>query len=303
MLGIMAPVLEEDRKVFGNRCGHVPDAPCYFIPSKEHKLRPSVIQFAMNNLEHYYLKPSYWLESLKRTRLSKKKQRSEARERDAAVLGVLLHYTELASLRVGFYDSVGSFVSLDMRFIARQLGWRTLEDDKKDSKRLEQGLKPKAKGIKRVWRSINNLKRAGYLTVHQQFKLEKKGDNEHEAVYKGFAAIRAINAKLFTELGIKLTELDRKRKEASKRLKRKWREAVQQVEFTLSNIRKGIPTAINDIIKKVDVPSVSLQKKQAQLVREKERQQKCFELKILPENKDLSSEEFYIKYPHLRKRE
>lgn len=293
--------------IYGNRCGHNPDDPRYFQPSEAHKLRPSVIQFALNNVKRFYENPTKWLQSLKRTRTSKKQERSEARESDADVIGVLLHYTELSSLRVGFHDVTGDFISLDMRFIARQLGWRTDEDDKKDKARIEQGLKPKDRGIKRVWRSIARLKRAGYLTVQRKFKVKIKPGQETQ--YKGIAAIRTIHQKLFIELGISLTKLSFKRREATKRLKKKGREYMQKAEALVASIKNArtnqpnpITSAIKSIYEQPRRTQTAYDRERANQ-KEKERTEQYFQLKQLPENKALNAEGMYEKYPYLKKQE
>ena len=294
--------------LFGNRCGHDPSEPRFFSPPEAHKLRPDVIQYAINNLEHFYHNPKKWLLSLLRVRESKRQQRSEAREREAKILGILLHYVDLASLRVGFSDGAGDFVSLDMRFFARQAGWRTLEDDAKDDERIKKGLRPINKGLKRTWRAIDNLKRAGYVNVSQQFKMTEAGD---AASYQGLAAIKTVSQKLFTELGISSVRLALKRKEATKRLKEKKRAYLQKAEGLLASLK----TARNNVVQPVKkvigellgetsprYASTYAQNKERTFQLEQNRQAQCFELKQLPENKHLTASEFYEKFPHLRRR-
>ena len=239
--------------LFGNRCGHNPNNPQFFAPPEAHKLRPSVIQYAIKNLEHFYENPSKWLSSLKAVRESKRQQRTEGRSREATIIGILLHYVDLASLRVGFPDQSGDFVSLDMRFLARQVGWRTHEDDEKDDERIKKGLKPKNKGFKRTWRSINNLKRAGYITVHRRFKIEKNGE---KAQYKGLAAIRTLNPKVFLELGVSLFKLELKRKEATRRLKAKKNEYLKKAEAIVASIKTARNNTVTPIRPGVYVEAV-----------------------------------------------
>lgn len=310
MLGTLSSALLENGSIYlyGNRCGHNPNAPQFFTSPEPHKLRPNVIQYAIKNLEHFYEKPSKWLSSLKRTRSSKRQQRSEAREREANIIGVLLHYTDLATLRVGFPEGSGDFVSFDMLFLARQVGWRTAEDDKQDKERVKQGLRPLNKGLKRTWRAIANLKRAGYITVHKQFKIEKY---EEATLYKGMAAIKTINQKLFIELGVNLSLLEQKRKEAAKRLKKQKADYLKKAEAMLiamkQQTRQGsqkLTTIMQTLLGENTSKSSSYQKSRAQaLEKEQARQAKCYELKQLEENKNLSAEAFYLKYPWLRKKE
>ena len=306
----MTPSGEASINLFGNRCGHDPELPRYFEPSQEHKLRPSVIQYAINNLKNFYSNPTKWLKSLRLTRSSVRQERSEAREADASVLGVILHYVDLSSLRVGFHDNAGDFIALDMRFLARQVGWRTKEDDEKDIERIKKGLNPREKGIKRLWRSIARMKKAGYLTVHEQFKIQKVEGEETK--YKGLAAIRTLSRKLFIELGISDLHLDRKRKEASKRLKEKKREYLTKIEKLVKSSQEALrsaPQAIKNVSGKLFEQSKNASSFQYQIGKdracqaEKERQRKCFELRLKPENKNLTAEAFYKKFPHVKKQE
>jgi len=280
----------------GNKCGHDPQNPQFFEPSEKHRLRPDVIQWAINNLEKFYVKPDNWLFSLKISRRSQRQERSEGRERDADVLGVLLHYTELASLRVGVPKENGEFISLDMRFIAKTLGWRNTKDDEEDKQRLEAGITPRHRGIKRVWRSIATLKNAGYLTVHRQYK--KCFDDEQE--YIGLPSVRCIQPKLFHELGIGLQKLRAKRDQAAKRLKKRYgsfkKKMSIQFQQTLFSTKLTTSKRSNPVRRKRQEESsvVNL------VMQEKQRMERCFELRKLTENQPLSAEAFYTKYPQLK---
>lgn len=194
---------------------HNPSTPQFFVPPKQHAKRPDVLFFAQRNLERFYAHPSGWLRSLREARLTPRQARSEARERDAAVLGVLLHYTELATLRVGIPNDDGVFNPITMKFIATRLGWRSPMDDVIDKQRIAAGLLPLNRGVKRVYRAIANLKRAGYLTVHPRFEKMLDGDQG----YIGLAAVRRLSPKLFRELGITALRLKLRRDQASKRLR------------------------------------------------------------------------------------
>ena len=102
----------------GNRCFHNPLAPNYYEPPEQHGYRPDVIQVAMKQLEKFYVDPHSHLQSLLASRESSRKERTEARERDAVVLGIILHHTELATMRVGTPLEQGTFLSLSMKDIA-----------------------------------------------------------------------------------------------------------------------------------------------------------------------------------------
>lgn len=276
----------------GNWCNHNPSNPRFFEGNSKHANRPDVIQWAMINLKRFYAKPRSWLQSLRDTRRTVRQERSEGRERDADVLGVLLHYTELASLRVGFPKESGEFISLDMKFIAKKLGWRCDNDDQLDTERINQGKIPLNRGVKRVWRSVTVLKQAGYLTVHKRFERHLDGEKD----YTGLPAVRCIQPKLFWELGINGTKLRAKRDQAAKRLKKKYRSYLNKIE---TDIQKVINFGKNLSYNRKYKP-VGKFRNNLSATQEKQRQQHCFELKQLPENKNLSSDDFYLKYPHLQ---
>ena len=202
----------------GNWCGHDPLNPRFFAIPDSHARRPDVLQFAQNNLKRFYFAPGKWLSSLRLVRLSTRKTRSEARERNAAVLGVLLHYLELASMRVGIPNRNGVFMPIDMKFIAKKLGWRTDVDDQEDKARLTAGRNPKNRGIKRVLRAISDLKRAGYVTVHPRFTKVLEGEQD----YTGLPAVRCLLPKVFHELGIQYERLKLRRDQAAKRLRKQY---------------------------------------------------------------------------------
>ena len=202
----------------GNWCAHDPVNPKFFEPPESHARRPDVLQFAAKNLEKFYDFPGKWLKSLSLTSGTTRQERSEGRERDASVMQILLHYLELASMRVGIPNADGVFLPLDMKFIAKRLKWRTDADDIDDKARVEQGLNPRNRGVKRVFRAIARFKRAGYVTVHPRFEKTMNGEQD----YTGLPAVRRILPKVFRELGIKLERLELRRKEASKRLRKKY---------------------------------------------------------------------------------
>lgn len=221
----------------GNWCGHDPLNPRFFDIPESHARRPDVLQFAQNNLKRFYFAPGKWLASLNFTRVKSRKMRSEARERNAAVLQVLLHYLELASMRVGIPNADGIFLPIDMKFIAKKLGWRTDADDEEDRARLAAGRNPKDRGIKRVWRAIADLKRAGYVTVHPRFTKVLEGEQD----YTGLPAVRCLLPKVFHELGIQYERLKLRRDQAAKRLRKKYREYSQKLaDSKLSALLSGV---------------------------------------------------------------
>lgn len=279
--------------LLGNRCDHDPLNPQFFTAPESHKRRPDVLQYATSNLEQFYTSPKQWLKSLRLSRESARQARSEGRERDADVLGVLLHYAELATLRCGVPTQKG-FINLTLSFIAKQLGWRSDEDEAEDRARNKAGQRPRNRGIKRVWRSLRVLKKAGYVSIT---RLCKTKDGKH---YQGLAAIKCLSTKLFKELGISGTKLEAKRREASKRLKKRLQEAALEAKSALVS---GLQLELGFGEGKRARRPQSACEAQTAMEKEKARLKKCQALLALPENAELTAEALYIKYPELRRRE
>ena len=201
----------------GNWCGHCPDLPRFFKEPESHKPRPKILMWAMESLRRFYAKPSSFFPELRLTRPSKRRQRSEAREALASVAQVLLHYTELASLRVGVPHATEGFRSLTIAFIAKKAGI----------------------GLKRAQRAIAVLKRGGYLKLIERFDT-KEGGSEEETRYIGLAAVKSLTPSFFKACGIKLQALAAQRCLARKRLDKKKkqleREAVKAPVIELAAI-------------------------------------------------------------------
>lgn len=160
-------------KKTGNKCGHDPKGPRYFVPPAKHLARPKLLKIITERIKRYFADPRT-LPTLNAANQSKRQQRSERREACIALLACIIHYTDIMTLRVGIPQADGSMQGLTMPFLAELSGL----------------------GERRAERAIRDLKAAGILSVHPI--CEKIG----EATYKGIAAIRAISAKLFTVLGL-----------------------------------------------------------------------------------------------------
>jgi hypothetical protein len=179
----------------GNNCGHFPDKPRWFEPPKQHT-RPKVIEKVIMEIRRYYSEPSATIPSLNLANGSDRQQRSERREACLSVLACLLHYLDLATLRVGIPQSDESFQGITMLFIAEKSGLT----------------------LKRTERAVADLVKSGLITVHPL--CEKIGD----AVYKGYAAIRTVSSKLFAIFGM-AGRLKFERERASVRLKKRFKQA------------------------------------------------------------------------------
>lgn len=165
-----------DNPIFGNRCEHNRrEFRTYAIP-KKHKKRPFILTQAIQNAAVYYRKPAKYLKELTLLNLTRK-QRSERREAIGSVMQMILHYTDLATMRVGTPHQNGEINGLRLTFIAKKLGYST----------------------KRVWRAIKDLKAAGYLEIN--YFVKKIVDN-----FYSIASIKLFN-KTFHDLGISQLKL------------------------------------------------------------------------------------------------
>ena len=193
----------------GNNCGHIPDKPRWFAPPEKHANRPGILRRIIQCIRDYYTKPGVILPGLNSVNESDRQQRSERREACVAILGCILHYTDLVTLRVGIPQPDGSMAGLTMPFLAELSGL----------------------GERRAERAIHDLKAAGIITVHsicQQLE---------DATYKGFAAIRTVTKHLFTVLGLSAW-LEHERRKAQerkdKRTEKKRRKCLANVQMSMN---------------------------------------------------------------------
>lgn len=177
----------------GNRCGHNPANPRWFAPPAKHKAHPKIIERIIKAIREYYSKPST-LPALNAANESDRQQRSERREACISLMGVILHYTDLVTLRVGIPQANGSMSGIRMSQLAELAGISE----------------------RRAERAIADLKDAGIITVH---KICEKLD---DLTYKGQAAIRAVSRKLFDVFGLGLW-LQHERRKAQERFAKRFR--------------------------------------------------------------------------------
>lgn len=193
----------------GNNCGHRPDTPRWFEPPKQHT-RPKIIEKAIAEIQRYYREPASTIPSLNLANGSNRQQRSERREACLDVLACLLHYLDLATLRVGIPQNDSSFQGITMPFIAEKSG-------------LTQ---------KRAERAIRDLVNSGLIAVHPLCK------KISDTVYKGYAAIRTLSAKLFTIFGL-AGRLKYEREKAAARLKKRTRKHDNQAKAKMDLVLTG----------------------------------------------------------------
>lgn len=206
----------------GNNCGHIPDKPRWFIPPDKHANRPGILRRIIQGIRDYYINPHEILPGLNASNESERQQRSERREACVAILGSILHYTDLVTLRVGIPQTDGSMAGLTMPFLAQTSGL----------------------GERRAERAIHDLKAAGIITVHsicQQLD---------DATYKGFAAIRTVCSHLFTALGLN-GWLEHERRKATERKDKKTEKRRRK---NLANVQMAMNARQTPIPKQESVP-------------------------------------------------
>lgn len=228
--------------ISGNKCGHRPDAPRFFSAPKKHAKLPPLLRTVQVAIRDYYWKIDIF-PYLNAVNGSTRQQRSERREACIELLGCILHFTDLVTLRVGVPQANGSMMGLTMPYLAKLSGL----------------------GERRAERAISDLKKAGYITVHPICeKLE-------DATYKGFAAIRTVSNKLFTALGFADWLKHERRKATERKLQRsekKRRKELAHIQMAINaqkpkankstksvtlDTRTGTMTAMADFFAEVKV--------------------------------------------------
>jgi hypothetical protein len=194
----------------GNRCGHDPEAPRWFAPPEEHKPRPGILRKLGEKIRGYYDAPAKTLPSLNLANGKDRQQRSERREGCLGVLGCLVHYLDLLTLRVGIPQEDGSFGGISMERIADLSGM----------------------GLRRVERATHDLVAAGIVTVRPIAKEEWPGE------FTGLPAIRTISTSLFAAFGLSFW-LKHERHKASKRRRKVGRseEGMGRIDLLLAGAK------------------------------------------------------------------
>ena len=159
--------------VAGNRCGHDPATPRWFEPPPQHAARPKILLQLQERVRAYFDDPKV-LPSLNAANGSPRQQRSERREACLDLLGALVHYLDLATLRVGIPQTDGSTQGLSLAFLAEKAGL----------------------GRRRTERACRDLRHAGLVTVYP--RAQSTGDDH----YRGLPAIRGVPVALFQVFGL-----------------------------------------------------------------------------------------------------
>ena len=159
--------------ITGNRCGHDPATPRWFEPPPQHAARPKILLQLQERVRAYFDDPKV-LPSLNAANGSPRQQRSERREACLDLLGALVHYLDLATLRVGIPQADGTILGLSLAFLAEKAGL----------------------GRRRAERACRDLRKAGLVNIHPR---AQKTEDGH---YRGQPAIRGVPEALFQVFGL-----------------------------------------------------------------------------------------------------
>ena len=165
----------------------------------------------------YYNQPEKILPSLNAANQSDRRQRSERREACLLLLRAVIHYTDLATLKVGVPRSDGSIGGLTLSRLSAltQLGTR------------------------RTSRAMRDLKRAGILTV------KTICHRKSEQGYVGEAAIKSLSPHIFALFGLDRWlrhEQRRAEERKSRRRHKSERKALAQQRLAVDAWLKGTDT-------------------------------------------------------------
>lgn len=179
----------------GNRCGHDPlalavDRLNLHTPSGGKW--PKLIQAGIDRIQAYFsnagsLEPLAHLSKKRNKDGSMRQNRSEARESHALVLSVIFTCLDLKSLRVGYYTNTGAFVSISFLDIARRCDMTCQVKARDDAGQVIAG-QFKEVPTSRFWRAVRDLKKAGAISVFEQYE-------EKDAGKRALTAIKAFSEK------------------------------------------------------------------------------------------------------------
>jgi hypothetical protein len=187
--------------VSGNRCGHDPACPRWFEPPPHHAPHPKILVKLQEAVRAYFADPTV-LPSLNAANGSARQQRSERREACLALLGVLIHYLDLVTLRVGIPQADGTFKGLTLEFLAERAGL----------------------SLRRAERACRDLRKAGLVEV---YPIAQKTEGDR---YKGLPAIRRLPISLFKVFGLSRWLQHERDKAASRRRRQRRRREAAETE-------------------------------------------------------------------------
>ena len=185
----------------GNRCGHDPCCPRWFEPPAHHAPHPKILVKLQEAVRAYFADPAV-LPSLNAANGSARRQRSERREACLALLGALVHYLDLVTLRVGIPQADGTFEGLTLEFLAERAGL----------------------GLRRAERACRDLRRAGLVEVYPLARKTEDGG------HKGLPAIRRLPVALFKVFGLSKWLQHERDKAAHRRRRQRRRQEAAATE-------------------------------------------------------------------------
>jgi hypothetical protein len=154
-------------------CPHNPATPILQIALKRTPL--TILKKITKRVAEFYANPATLTCLTARARKLKRPARMKSQRREGViqVIIALLHYTDLATMRVGIPTARG-FKPLGVRFFVKLTG-------------LSQS---------RFERALADINAAGVIKTHQRHRRGKNGD------YIGLNAVRVVSTQLFTALGL-----------------------------------------------------------------------------------------------------
>jgi hypothetical protein len=137
-----------------------------------------------------------------------------------------MHYLDLETLELGFYSDSGSFIRLDVDYIARHAKIAPI----------------------RAKRALRDIIQAGYLESTKQYK------RDQDERFIGLPSIRKISPSLFIDLKIDhfkfFNARENKRKRNEKKLVKHARKMFHGIIKSVTDISKKASNKHNSIIKK-----------------------------------------------------
>ena len=135
---------------------------------------PRILTALIDKLDAYLEDPADCLPSLNVANGKPRQQRRDRRVACVQLLRAHIKYLDLPSLRVGIPQGDGNFVSLTLRFLARQAG----------------------NGLRRAERAMRDLQSAGLVCSQPRCELDEAGQ------YRGLASLRQLPPALFGAFGL-----------------------------------------------------------------------------------------------------
>lgn len=179
----------------GNRCGHDPQVLAVNrldLHAPKGGKWPRLIQAGINRIQAYFLDadalpPLAHLSKKRNQDGSPRQNRSEAREAHALIMSAIFTHLDLKSLRVGFYAATGAFVSTTFLEIARECSM-ICEVKARDADGQVIPGKFKEVPTSRFWAAVRDLKKAGAISVFEQYE-------EKDAGKRALSAIKTFSEK------------------------------------------------------------------------------------------------------------